>query len=42
MLDPGSFSVDWVLYESGSMSKESSGTTLEAMSTMVQTINSEI
>ncbi|EPJ7982447.1 ParM/StbA family protein [Pseudomonas aeruginosa] len=42
VLDPGFFSVDWVLYQSGSMNKESSGTTLEAMSTMVQTINSEI
>lgn len=42
VLDPGFFSVDWVLFQSGSLHKESSGTALEAMSTMVTQINSEI
>lgn len=42
VLDPGFFSVDWVLFQSGELNKDSCGTTLEAMSTLVHQINKEI
>lgn len=39
VLDPGFFSVDWVVYNMGNLDKEASGTALEAMSAMIVEIN---
>lgn len=42
VLDPGFFSVDWVLFQNGVLNRNSSDTTLKAMSQMCETIDSMI
>jgi plasmid segregation protein ParM len=42
VLDPGFFSVDWVVFSSGVLKKDSSSNNLEAMSAMIVAINNEI
>lgn len=38
VVDPGFFSLDWVLFKNGILNKQSSGTSLKAMSIMIEAI----
>lgn len=42
VLDPGFFSVDWVLFQNGVLNRQSSNTTLKAMSQMCEAIDTMI
>lgn len=42
VLDPGFFSVDWVMFRRGDIQRESSNTSLDAMSVVLDTINEEV
>lgn len=42
VLDPGFFSVDWVMFRRGDIQRESSNTSLDAMSVLLDAINEEI
>lgn len=42
VLDPGFFSVDWVMFRRGDIQRESSNTSLDAMSVVLDAINDEV
>lgn len=42
VLDPGFFSVDWVMFRRGDIQRDSSNTSLDAMSVLLDTINEEV
>lgn len=42
VLDPGFFSVDWVMFRRGDIQRDSSNTSLDAMSVLLDAINEEI